>query len=207
MGIMDAGSTRPPTAHDGARRGPRPSSRARRLGSTAAWLTLLGALALPPTGAASGEDETKASFLLNFTRFVDWPESSFSDSRAPFVICVLNDSGFASTATSVIGSRTVDDRSVKVIVTNDIERTRACHILYVPASQGDQMRSVVRALSSDSVLTVSDDENFTTIGGIASFTHDGDKLGVEINKDAASGAGLKVSSRLLRIAERRGAGL
>lgn len=38
---------------------------------------------------AKPEYHTKAAFLLNFTRFIDWPSTAFSTVNAPFVIGVL----------------------------------------------------------------------------------------------------------------------
>jgi hypothetical protein len=177
--------------------------RGARVGSWAAALSTIAVLlAIPSAGRASvGEDEVKAAFLLNFTRYVEWPESTFAGARAPFVICILDDTGFASTASRVIGERTVEERPITVSSRENLESTRDCHILYLPASQQGQQETVITEISDVSVLTVSDSEGFALMGGIANFRRAGTKLRLEINREAAARARLKVSARLLRIAD------
>lgn len=175
---------------------------ARGLAAAIAVLATLVLAAAPGRVAASAdEDEVKAAFLLNFTRFVDWPASSFGDATSPFVICVLDDAGFASTASKVIGDRTVGDRAVSVSGIGSVDAAGDCHILYVPSSQRGVHETVIATLADSSVFTVSDADGFAEMGGIANFKRAGSKLGLEINRKAASQARLKVSSRLLRIAD------
>jgi len=182
----------------GGRRGPGLAAKGAR-----AVLAVLLLSSFTPSGATASvdEDEVKAAFLLNFTRFVDWPESAFAAASSPFVICVLNDSGFARTAAGVIGDRTVGDRPVRVRDTTNAQDANACHILFVPASQGGMHQTVIATLSADSVFTVSDSDGFAEMGGVANFKRAGSKLGLEINRAAAARAQLKVSARLLRIAD------
>lgn len=168
-----------------------------------AVVAIIAAGVVAPSGsrASVGEDEVKAAFLLNFTRYVDWPASTFSGARAPFVICILDDTEFASTATKVIGDRKVEDRPITVSSRADLASAKDCHILFLPASQVEQQATVISEVSEVSVLTVSDSEGFAQMGGIANFRRAGTKLRLEINREAAAKARLKVSARLLRIAD------
>lgn len=198
MHLIDRGSHRPHPRATGHGRVAR--------GLVAAMLAATTLVAAAGTGLASvDDDETKAAFLLNFTRFVDWPESTFRGDDAPFVICVLNDPGFVTTARKVVGDRTVDDRPVEVSKVSQLDVANSCHILYLPASQRALQQAVVDHLRTSSVFTVSEASGFVELGGVANFMRDGSKIELEINRAAVEEAGLKVSSRLLRIAERRGA--
>lgn len=187
----------------GAAGSPRSGPRTSRVGSWAVALPTIALLLAIPSGsrASVGEDEVKAAFLLNFTRYVDWPASTFADARAPFMICVLNDPEFASTASKVIGDRTVEERPISVSARESLESARDCHVLYLPASQQDQQETVISEIADVSILTVSDSEGFAVMGGIANFRRAGSKLRLEINREAAARARLKVSARLLRIAD------
>ena len=95
------------------------------------WLvclvTLIGSLGLArllssqarlPTGSGSGgislEYQVKAAYLLNFTRYVEWPPQSFTDPRAPVTICVLGRDPFGSVLDATVGGRTTQGRSVSV---------------------------------------------------------------------------------------------
>lgn len=174
-----------------------------RAGMRIALSVSIAAIAVGPSGAGANvsEDEVKAAFLLNFTRYVDWPASTFADARAPFVICVLGDPEFASTTAGVIGDRTVADRPIAVSAREVLESAADCHILFLPASQVEQQEMVITEVSDRAVLTVSDSEGFAQMGGVANFRRAGTKLRLEINREAAAKARLKVSARLLRIAD------
>jgi len=50
-------------------------------------------------------------------------------------------------------------------------------------------------------LTVGDSEEFINEGGMIRFTEAGRRIRFEINPDAAADASLRVSSRLLRLAD------
>lgn len=171
-------------------------------GGAAVALMAVASAIVPALGSASvQEDEVKAAFLLNFTRFVDWPDSSFASSQDPFVICVLDDAGFAATAGEVVGDRTVGDRPVAVSERESVEAASGCHILYVPATWAARHVEVIETLEDESIFTVSDSDGFAELGGVANFKRAGSKLGLEINRKAAGRAHLKVSARLLRIAD------
>jgi hypothetical protein len=56
---------------------------------------LLALLSAGIGGTASAADEppleyqVKAAFLLNFTKFVEWPASAFAQEHSPLTICIL----------------------------------------------------------------------------------------------------------------------
>ncbi len=157
---------------------------------------------LPPISRAAGhEEEVKATFLMNFTRYFAWPASSFAEAKSPFVICILADPEFASTTRGVIGDRTVEDRPIAVSTRETLESALDCHILFLPASRQDQQAMAITQVADSSILTVSDSEGFASMGGIANFRRVGGRLRLEINRQAAARARLEVSARLLRIAD------
>ncbi len=57
------------------------------------------------------------------------------------------------------------------------------------------------SVSGSNVFTVADRAGFARGGGIANFIRANKKIRFEINPSAAKKAGLKVSSRLLRLAK------
>jgi hypothetical protein len=151
------------------------------------------------SSASYSESKLKAAFLLNFTRFVDWPESSFEGEQAPFVICVLNDSKFATTTAEVIGDHTVNDRTIAIQERIDVVDSAGCHIFFVPEGEAGQHRALIEQTSGRSVFTISAATGFAEMGGVANFIRSGKKIRLEINRRAAESANLKVSARLLRI--------
>lgn len=73
-------------------------------------------------------------------------------------------------------------------------------MLFIARSEQARLREIFSELDGRPVLTVSDIENFAHKWGIINFTTAGNRVGFEINTEAAKRAHLCVSSRLLRVA-------
>jgi hypothetical protein len=75
-----------------------------------------------------------------------------------------------------------------------------CHIVFIPVTEKDQAARIVRSLKGSVALTVGESEGFAVRGGMVNFTVEGGKVRFEINRHAADRAGLKISSKLLSLA-------
>ena len=161
---------------------------------------LLSTLAVSPARAQS-EDQVKAAFLFNFARYVEWPASAFGADGAPIRICMIGSGGFSSVVSKAVTGKSVGDRAVEVDTPADLGSTSGCHILYVGDGADSAPSAVAAQVDGASVFTVADREGFAEGGGIANFIRADNKIRFEINPGAAKKAGLKVSSRLLRLAK------
>lgn len=177
-----------------------------------AWLTLLLAVvSLAGAGeawSAQGEAaraleyQVKAAFLLNFTRFVEWPSDAFTAPGDPVTICVVGDDPFGESLDAVVQGETVNGRRLKVHRTRDVPELRKdCHLVFVPRSTGRQSE-ILSALRGTGRLTVGEGDGFLTDGGVIRFVLDQNRVRFEINLAAAEANRLKLSSKLLRLARR-----
>ena len=148
---------------------------------------------------AAVEYKIKAAFLLNFAKFINWPEKSFSGDNQVFKFCVLGDNPFGSSL-SAIESRTVDSRKVDLLYVNDLEESQKCHLLFISVSEKNKLAAINKALSEHAITTVSDIEGFARDGGIIEFVTRGDKLAFIINLSQAREQELKIHSALLNLA-------
>jgi len=78
-----------------------------------------------------------------------------------------------------------------------------CHILFISTSERKRLPEILRGLKGRSVLTVSETDRFLEDGGMINFVLQGTKIRLQINDDAATKAGLRISSKLLSLALRR----
>jgi len=154
-----------------------------------------------PPAAAQSEDQIKAAFLFNFARYVEWPDSAFASGSDAVRICMVGSGDFAGVVSSTVSGKSVGDRSVEVDTPADLSAASGCHILYVGESFDGDPTAVATSVEPASVFTVADRAGFATSGGIANFIRTDNKVRFEINPGAAKKAGLKVSSRLLRLAK------
>jgi hypothetical protein len=147
------------------------------------------------------EYQVKAAFLFNFAKFVDWPTNAFAREDSAFVIGVLGTSPFGQDLEQTVRNKSVGGHRLNVLTASSIEEARKCHILFISASEVRRLREVFDGLRGASVLTVGETARFIDNGGMIGFLMEGQKVRFEINAEAARSAGLKISSKLLSLAE------
>ncbi|BBO70815.1 hypothetical protein DSCA_47450 [Desulfosarcina alkanivorans] len=166
-------------------------------------LVLLG-LCLPRMGAAGAPslkaDSVKAAFVLNFARYTQWPDHSFSSPTAPIELMVIGGDAthqaFAAINGKVIGSRKLRLRFMKTAEVAD-----SCHMMFISRDVDRSMLSgALAAAANRPILTVGDIPNFIRDGGIINIFNKNNRFHFEIQPEAARRQGLKLSSRLLKLA-------
>lgn len=147
------------------------------------------------------EYRIKAAFLYNFAKFTLWPTGSFVDSEAPFRICVYGEDPFGAALESIAGKR-VQGHRVEVARPSDLDRDTSCHLLFVSESEAPNLAPILAKLRLRPVLTVADMPGFADAGGIINLKiNEEDKIRFEINLAGARLAGLRLSAKLLSLAE------
>jgi len=156
----------------------------------------------PATGGKVAQEyDLKAVFLLNFTRFVEWPPEAFATPTAPITICILGDDPFGPGLNEILEDEVVGTRNVVARRCRDVNEAEACHILYIAPSEADHAGPILSHLAGKSILTVGENEGFAKRSGVIRFVLAGNRVRLRINVDAARAAKLTISSKLLRQAE------
>jgi hypothetical protein len=145
------------------------------------------------------EYKIKAGFLINFAKFISLPEASFTIDNSHFQVCVLGDSPF-DTALSGIESKSVRNRKVILHTDCNVQHAQHCQLLFISASEKDNLQTIHAALADQPILTVSDIEGFAKSGGIIEFVTMGDQISFIINLAMARQQELTVPSILLNLA-------
>jgi hypothetical protein len=167
-------------------------------GTVTSWCLCI--LLASPSRAASTEYEVKATFLYNFAKFVDWPPQAFSGNGAAFTMCVAGDP-FEGALDRTIQGEVLDGKPLMVRHITGPEDIQGCQIVYVSPSEAATSRDIINAAANAPILTVGETDDFINDGGIVRFVKTGGRIHFQINPDAAQRASLKVSSRLLRLAD------
>jgi YfiR/HmsC-like len=192
----------------GMRDGPRKprtpeNSRARR-SLVALLLAALFSLVCIPGACGQtevlGEYQLKAAFLFNFAKFIEWPAASFAAPQSPFVICIMGTDPFGRTMDDALQGKTVGDRPVTVERSKDLAEARHCQMIFVSSSEKHRVADILEGLRGAKVLVVGETDGFAAAGGTIQFTLEENRVRFLINTDAASRAGLNVSSKLLSLA-------
>jgi hypothetical protein len=162
-----------------------------------------GILSCMVAAAQSGEPSeyaVKAAFLFNFTKFVEWPDGSFNDPKAPIVLGILGDDPFGESLTSIVAGQSVDGRGIVVQKHRYGDDLRHCHILFVSASERSHVAQILASVQLASVMTVSDIDGFAEAGGLMQFVLEENRVRFVVNLDAAKQSKLRVSAKLLALA-------
>jgi hypothetical protein len=157
----------------------------------------------PPAVAAemSREYLIKAAFLYNFAKFTEWPASAFASIDTPLTICVLGEDPFGA-ALDAIDGKEIKGRTVNIRRLADTTGAEACHVIFISISEQTRLAGILEALHSLPVLTVTDMPDFVRVGGIINLkTNKEDRVRFDINVGRAQQAGLRMSSKLLNLAE------
>ena len=149
-----------------------------------------------------GEYQVKSILLYNFGRFVTWPDNVYSGPDAPMQICVLGTDPFGDDLDIAIEGERVRERSLHVRRMHNVEDTTDCQIIFVSDSERRRMAAHLRYLEDFPVLTVGDSDDFLTRGGMIQFFNHGNTVRFILGYDKIIAAGLQVSARLLRVAQK-----
>ena len=170
------------------------------------WLILLagllsfGALA-PSQNETSKEYQVKAVFLYNFTQFIEWPPEAFAQPDAPLVIGILGPDPFGKYLDETVQGEKINGHPLVVQRFNTLAEIARCQILFVNTDEKSQWKQIFEYAKAQHVLTVGDVTNFSKQGGMIRFFPEENKIRIRINLTSVKNADLKVSSKLLRLAE------
>jgi hypothetical protein len=143
--------------------------------------------------------QVKAVYLINFARFVAWPDK-LGMQRELFTICVFGPDPFGQTLDSVLAGEKIAGRSAVAKRISTAQDSFDCRILFVSSSETGSINRVVETANKQGVLTVSDMPHFANRGGMIQFVTDEKRVRFEVNLTAAQRAGLTLSSELLKVA-------
>jgi len=146
----------------------------------------------------------KAALLYNFAKFAEWPVDAFDGAGTPLRICILGDDPFGAALDALVGKQ-VHERPLTIARIRALAETARCHILFVSASETAQLTEILDYVGRRPILTVADFSRFAQAGGIIGLKTVDNHSRIEVNIDAVNRSGLKLSSKLLRLAETVGA--
>jgi len=159
------------------------------------------------TARAEGEVvldyQVKAAYLLNFPKYVDWPAGTLAETNSPITVAIFGDSDVAGEFGKMIeaGKRIGGHPLVLKRISKEEEITKDCQIVFIAISERARMQSILDRLKDSNVLTVGESDDFLASGGVINLVHRDRKIRLQVNLVSAEKAHLKISSRLLVVAE------
>lgn len=147
---------------------------------------------------STSEDDIKAAFLYNFTKFIEWPPAAAADE--PFRICTAAEPAFGSAVDRIIAGETVQGRAIVRLTPATPEAARACQILFLGRLENDRAERWIAPVRGAPVLVVGESRGVWERGAAINFVLEDNRVKFDINTEVTVAAGLSVSSKLLRVA-------
>ena len=145
------------------------------------------------------DHRVKAAFLVKFIKYIEWPSSNYPGEIGRFKLGVFGESPIAGNLFSIM-PKAINGWQLEIIKIRTVEECLDTHMLFLSSSEIDQYAEIINALKDSSVLTVSDTKDFLDMGGMINFLIVDEMVRFEINLKAAEKSGLKISSRILKLA-------
>lgn len=140
------------------------------------------------------EQQLKAAYLVNFLKYVEWPETP-----AKATICLFGREAMANALAHYEG-RSIAGRPIELRHVSGPDQLAGCQILYVPDTEEARFAAVLRWTEGLPILTVSDAEFFARQGGGVALVREDTRLRFDVNLDALNRVKLKPASQMLRLA-------
>ncbi len=149
------------------------------------------------TGAeVETEDLVKAAFVYNFLKFVKLPKV-----KNTIVVGIVGDGGMEKAIEGINGRR-VKGRTILVKRCRNPRGMMDCSVVFVTRDYRGDIGGIVALSRKKGILTISDRRGFIDRGGMIGLVRSGSRIGFEVNLGVAKGAGVFVSSRLLKLSLR-----
>ncbi|MDD4374920.1 MAG: YfiR family protein [Bacteroidales bacterium] len=161
------------------------------------FLLFFGLLNTGLKAQEASSENLMATFIYNFTNYVEWDKPS---SDSVFNIVILGDGKLDKPLQYIASIKMVGQKKIRIIQSENQSAPDQCDLLFVPEAQIELLENYNSHFPEHQTLIISATENGLEKGAMINFTNLDGKIGFEINHTAIRNQGLKVSSRLLKIA-------
>jgi hypothetical protein len=146
------------------------------------------------------ESDVKAAFLYYFFHFISWPEHISGSKNQSFEFCMVKNGPVINALELVLASPKAAKTVVRISKISDPEKISGCDYVFIGSASEDYAREIIAATRGRAILTVSDIDGFTSMGGMIELKRNLNRVNVLINLELLKAQGLKASSKLLNLA-------
>jgi len=148
------------------------------------------------------EHRLKALYLYNFTKYLEWPEESFTNAPGAFTIGLVCGSELEADIREISKGKEVNGREIVVRRIEQPREAKLCQMVFLQSGDADRIKAILGTVKDLPVLTVGASDEFIAWGGMISFARKENNLRVKLDLQATRQARLMVSAKLIAVAER-----
>ena len=146
------------------------------------------------------EHEAKAAFLLQFLAFVEFPREVMPP-EAPLVVGVVGGEAFAAVLQRIVAGRSVDGRRVLVRRLGKREPPAGVHLVFFAKGEAARLGELQRRAPAQPLLIVCEWDGALEQGAVVNFLRSEDRVRFEVALEHAERRGLRISPRMLAVAQ------
>lgn len=160
------------------------------------WFACSNLWAAPDTALLSKENKLKAAYLLNFTKYIEWPMTEPTSRPSPIRICLQDGAPFEAFLRDLTANRVVGVSKQRIEVLS-VSHAQRCDLTYLHSTLTQPNPKVASSVTVlDSALVIYERPTIT-------FYIDNRRLRFEINIQRTKELQVSVSSELLKLARVR----
>lgn len=152
--------------------------------------------------AASPLDETEASHLLRMAGHIEWPATAFARRDSAIVVGVVGSAGVYEALLRMAPGRLVDGRSMAVLQLDRPQANASVHLLYIGVEAWDTLPLWMSVYQDRPVVVATNAPQAVDRGATFGFVRTSHRVALEASLPAAEQSGVRLSSGVLRVADR-----
>ena len=164
---------------------------------------VLALIYVPATWAAEKnpilEEHIKAAFLYKFAAYVEWP--SPAPVNLPFTIGIIGADKIANELIRLSHDNKVNGRPVQIKSLTVGDSLDGLDVLFIGQRERTRLPMLLNEAKAQPILTVTESRGALEAGSIINFVPVQDYIRFEVSVASAERCGLKISARLLNIAQ------
>lgn len=169
-------------------------------------VVLLLGMAIRPGAAQpnspSEESQVKAAFLYKFAGYVEWPDGFLGSAQTPLTIGVLGADAIADELTNIVQGRKSQSRSIAVRRFKAGDPLEETAILFVGKGDAARLKPMKDTLQARPILVVTEEPTGLAHGAMINFLLVDRHVRFEVSLEPVEKSGLRLSSRLLAVAQK-----
>lgn len=147
------------------------------------------------------EQHVKAAFLYKFAAYIEWPPSVFANAETSFTIGVIGADEIAEELIKLSNKTVVNQHPVKIKKLTSEDNFDELHLLFIGKNEEKRLQSFLEKVQTKPVLTITESPGALNFGSIINFVSVDDYIRFEISASSAAKCNIKISTRLLDIAQ------
>lgn len=150
----------------------------------------------------NASEDNEADFLRKLIGYIEWPAAAFPNADAPIVVGIVGAGSMYESLSRAAQGRQAHGRPIEVRALREPFQVAGAHMLYVGAASWPDRARWTAAVWERPPVLVTNAPAGVDQGATIGFLNVGQRVRIEASLPAAQAASVKLSSRLLVVAER-----